>query len=64
MLSLYKQVYDPLSGLSGYAETNIFPVGITGMHGGTAAFILSVIAQMMDRFIDDYLRINDPACPR
>lgn len=63
-LSLYKHIYDPLSGLSSYAETSIFPAQRIGIHDGKAAFILSVIARMMDSFIDDYLRINDPACPR
>ena len=63
-LSLYKHVYDSLSGLSGYAETKLFPAQLVGIHDGTAAFILSGIARTMDSFIDDYLRINDPACPR
>lgn len=63
-LSLYKHVYDSLSGLSGYAETKLFPAQLVGIHDGTAAFILSGVARMMDSFIDDYLRINDPACPR
>ena len=63
-LSLYKHVHDPLSGLSGYAETKILPVGMLGVHDGKAAFILSGIAGIMDSFIDDYLRVNEPACSR
>ena len=63
-LSLYKHVDDPLSGLSGYAETKIVRVGMLGMHDGKAAFILSGIARIMDSFIDDYLRVNEPACSR
>ena len=64
-LSLYKHVHDPLSGLSGYAETKIVPVvGLIGIHDGKAAFILSGIARIMDSFIDDYLRVNEPACSR
>ena len=32
------------------------------MHVGKSAFILSGIAGIMDSFIDDYLRINEPTC--
>ena len=63
-LSLYKHVHDPLSRLSGYAETKIFSVELIGINEGKAAFILSGIAQIMDSFIDEYLRVNEPACSR
>lgn len=34
----------------------------TGTHGGDAGYILSAIAEYMDRFIDEYLRVNKDAC--
>ncbi len=66
-MALYKHLYDPLTGLSIPARTNDMVGGLygkTGMYSGNAAFILSVIAQAMDGFLDAYLRVNEPACPR
>ena len=34
----------------------------TGTHGGDAGYILSATAEHMDRFIDEYLRVNEDAC--
>lgn len=62
-ITLHKRVYDPLSGVSGYVQTAVCNITL-GLHAGQAAFILSTIAQRMDEFIDNYLRVNEPACPR
>ena len=62
-ISLHKLVYDPLSGVSGFVQTAVCNPFL-GLHAGNAAFILSTIAQGMDEFIDTYLRVNEPACPR
>ena len=49
------------NGLRGYAGT--WRTRGTGTHGGgDAGYILSLIAQHMDRFIDEYLRVNADAC--
>lgn len=34
----------------------------TGTHGGDPGYILSAIAEHMDRFIDEYLSVNEDAC--
>ena len=36
--------------------------GGTGTHGQDANYIISTLSQYMDRFIDEYLRVNDSAC--
>ena len=47
--------------LIGHAIT--WDSGSTGTHGSTgAAFVLSRIALHIDRFIDEYLRVNSDAC--
>ncbi|MYK59063.1 MAG: hypothetical protein F4027_10870 [Rhodospirillaceae bacterium] len=35
---------------------------VTGTHGGNDSGILSLVSQYMDRFIDEYLRVNTDAC--
>ena len=46
--------------LTGQAPT--WQTASMGTHGGTAAFVLSSVAQDVDRFIDEYLRVNADAC--
>ena len=36
--------------------------GTTGTHGQDPSYVLGVVAEAMDSFIDDYLRINEEAC--
>ena len=36
--------------------------GSAGTHGGNAGYILSAVARHADKFIDEYLRVNDDAC--
>ncbi len=62
--ALHKFLYDPLTGLSSLARTNdIFGRHAKiGLHSEDAAFILSGIAQVMEGFLDEYLRFNEPAC--
>ena len=55
-----KMVFDPISGKSGVATT--WERGTVGL--GYAAYILSVVSQLTDEFIDEYLRVNEPACSR
>ena len=35
---------------------------VLGRHGGKASFVLSSIARQLDKFLDDYLRVNDFYC--
>ena len=56
-----KVLFDPLSGLKFPATT--WQQSTTG-EGRDADRILSWIGQSTDMFIDEYLRVNAPACPR
>ena len=38
--------------------------GRFGTHGGDAGFIMQGVSEDMDRFIGDYLRVNEAACSR
>ena len=55
-----KFVQDLVTGKTYPAPT--WMIGGTGTHGKDAGYILSVVAQNMDRFIDEYLRVNEDAC--
>ena len=57
-LEFIKWVSDPISGRGGRAVT--WSAGSAGQGG--AAFILSVVSQRTDEFIDEYLRVNTSAC--
>lgn len=57
-LQFTKQVFDRISGHHGAATT--WQTGAVGWGG--AAFILSVVSQLTDKFIDEYLRVNASAC--
>ena len=59
-LSFLKWMTDDVTkdmGLVGRWETSRF-----GTHGNDAGFILQGISELMDSFINEYLRINEPAC--
>ena len=59
-LEFKKQVFDPISGQENLAAT--WDIGSTGQGG--AGYILSWVSRLTDRFIDAYLRVNEPACSR
>ena len=59
-VSLNRWLTDPVHDTSGIATT--WNSGSTGTHGGNSGYILQVIGEHMDRFIDQYLEINEPAC--
>lgn len=60
-LQFKKTVKDLSSGRSNYATT--WGTGITGTHGMSGAdYIMSGLSEGMDRFIDNFLRINASAC--
>lgn len=60
-LAFSKPVSDPISGQNGLASTRT--EGLVGQ-SRDAGFILSGVSRLKDRFIDEYLRVNEPACPR
>ena len=55
-----KRLYDPVSDESNYAPT--WDIGGAGTHGGDAGFILQGLSEDLDRFILEYLRVNEDAC--
>ena len=59
-LEYVKFLYDPVSEDSGFAPT--WQRSSTGTHGGDAAYILSILAGVMDIFLVEYLRVNESAC--
>ena len=48
------------SGLIGFTAT--WESGSTGTHGNNPNYILSSVARLTDKFIDEYLRVNADAC--
>ena len=36
--------------------------GAVGTHGDDASYILSAVSRYMDRFLVEYLRVNEEAC--
>ena len=55
-----KLVRDFASGVDFFAIT--WHIGSSGIHSQDSSFILSSVSQLMDNFIDDYLRVNASAC--
>jgi len=60
MVEYVKPVYDFASGVS--AGAVVWFDGSIGTHGGDAPYILSSVSMHVDRFIDEYLRVNESAC--
>ena len=59
-LEFNKQVRDILSGDTGRATT--WNLGATGTHGGSANYIVSSVSRHMDKFLVEFLRVNEKAC--
>ena len=60
VIAYNKRVRDYASGESRTAIT--WSRGFIGTHGSSSSFILSGVSEHMDRFIDEYLRVNASAC--
>ena len=59
-LEFNKRVRDILSGDTGRAAT--WNRGSTGTHGGNANYIVSSVSRHMDKFLVEFLRVNEKAC--
>ncbi len=55
-----KWLHDEALDIGGMAET--WHTGSAGTHGGDASFILQGVSEHMDRFVVEYLRVNESAC--
>ena len=59
-VSYHKRLFDPVSGEAAYPRTwvsNSF-----GTHDGNSGFILQNLSEPLDRFVLEYLRVNEDAC--
>ena len=59
-LEYNKQVHDLASDVTSVAS--MWDISFTGTHGGSSNYILSTISELMDRFLVEYLRVNEAAC--
>lgn len=59
-LGFRKNLLDQISGEENYAQT--WEKGSLGTHGGDSSLIMSTLSIALDRFIADYLRVNESAC--
>ena len=59
-LEFRKYVFDPATGGSGSATT--WDTGTLGTHGGNASFVLGSVSRNLDRFLVEFLRVNESAC--
>jgi len=55
-----KVLYDFASERSGHATT----WDADGVGQGSSGYVLSIVSQHTDKFIDEYLRVNEDACSR
>ena len=60
-LDYKKRLHDPATGFSLRATT--WNVGGVGTHGGDAGYITQIVSEDLDRFVLEYLRVNEAACP-
>lgn len=61
-VELNKYLQDDFNEISDYWRAVTWQTSSFGTHGGSASYVLSVLSQKMDTFIDEYLRVNAPAC--
>ena len=59
-VKLYKRRMDLFSG--DQATDLAWEASSFGTYGGDEGYVLGVVGKNMDRFIDAYLRVNEPAC--
>ena len=59
-VSFKKWLRDDVSEKNGIAET--WDTGSLGTHGGDAGFILQGVSEHLDRFVLEYLRVNETVC--
>ena len=59
-VSFQKYLRDGVSDRNGFAATR--DIGSYGTHGGDAGFILQSVSEHLDRFVLEYLRVNETAC--
>ena len=61
-VSFSKELVDPRLGVDNLVHTSVWSNSIMGIHGGSSAFVGDALTELVDGFILDYLRVNEPAC--
>jgi len=61
-ISFYKYVFDFVSAESHIAIT--WNKGSIGTQSQDSGYIISSVSRHIDKFIDEYLRVNEEACAR
>lgn len=61
-VGLQKRLFDPITGLRGTAYADHRGGGYSSFGSGSPEYVRSVLADHLDRFIADYLRVNADAC--
>lgn len=59
-VGFYKRLWDPSS--DEFGSTRTWGSGSTGTHGGDGGYIMQTISEHLDRFVLEYLRVNEDAC--
>lgn len=59
-VTYWKLVYEPASEL--FAPATTWQLKGSGTHGGDAGYILQGLSEYLDRFVLEYLRVNEDAC--
>ena len=59
-INFNKRLYDPVTDRRSSATT--WNTGGTGTHGGDASYVLQVLSEQLDRFVVEYLRVNEATC--
>ena len=57
---MLQEVYNTNVDRDGLATT--WSASVTGTHRQTSSFVLGTVSEVMDNFIDEYLRVNEEAC--
>ena len=55
-----KYLFDYAAGIDGLAQT--WGAGTFGAHGASAEYIVSSLSELLDKFLTEYLRVNESAC--
>lgn len=61
-LEFHKPLFDPVSSVA--RPTMTWRAAVTGTHSGLSGFIVHSLSQELDKFLADFLRVNEKHCPR
>ena len=61
-VELLKWLKDELRGITGFWQATTWYTYGYGTHGQDPTAIVSLVSQLTDKFIDEYLRVNAVAC--